>query len=442
MSSTIIELVAKNNGRFFVHEGILSHHSQQFKDATSGPWKESQERKILLQDWDEETVGRLVQYLYTGDYRYPNPSLPEKPPGGVAETETEKVPSAPELGRTGALTPFAECVQGTAWEHPGLPMTDASWLESVNTVEFDFEETFLAHAKVYTLAQYKSIVALKVLAHKRLSQTLLKLHPLGRNPHLAANITTLSAYVYAHTDSLTSSEEPIRRIVSQYVALNFAAWQADPQAEQMMCDGGDFVKDVLRKICRRFGGTGLGGIRLTPALTRYIERFSVGWSRFGDAPGMADQCEGRRPGSHTTRVHPGTRRPDREREIRSAKVIHKFILRMILAYTRMHRVWLIPIYTSDPTKAATNFYLEQFGGLAVSAVLGQSCGSKCAINVYSAPNARTGIVDIVTVRCRQYFLDLTMFPGFDGILTHTAHVAGEESLHFLWKSMGLPPAKG
>lgn len=333
MSSTIIELVAKNNGRFFVHEGILSHHSQQFKDATSGPWKESQEHKILLQDWDEETVGRLVQFLYTGDYRYPNPSLPEKPRVGVAETE--KVPSAPEVGRTGALTPFAECVRGAAWEHPGLPMTDASWLDSVNTAEFDFEETFLTHAKVYTLAQYKSIVALKVLAHERLSQTLLRLHPLGRNPHLAANITSLSTYVYAHTDSLTSSEEPLRRIVSQYVALNFAAWQADPVAEQIMCDGGDFVKDVLRKICRRLGGT---GIRLAPALTRYIAWFTVGRSRLGDSPCMADQCEGQLPDNYTTRVHPGTRRTDWAREIRSAKVIHKSISYTILAYTHVQHL--------------------------------------------------------------------------------------------------------
>ncbi|KAL0630922.1 hypothetical protein Q9L58_010225 [Maublancomyces gigas] len=140
MSSTTIELVAKGIVSFFVHQGILRHNSQPFNDAISGPWTESHEHKILLQDWDEATVGRLVQFLYTGDYRYPDGSpSSEKPLTDVGETG--EVPSAPDVRRNGALTPFAECIHGTVWEHYSLPMTDAGWLESVDTAEFNFEET-------------------------------------------------------------------------------------------------------------------------------------------------------------------------------------------------------------------------------------------------------------------------------------------------------------
>lgn len=270
MSSPIFALVAKDDVSFFVHKDILDHHSQQFKDATSGPWQESLERKILLPDWDAMTVGRLVQFMYTGDYKYPDPSQGNDPLTPVEEEGS--VPAAPEPRRSGALTPFAECVQDTVRENAGQLTT---WLESVDTANFDFGETFLAHAAVYALAQYKSIAALKALAHGRLSRTLLMLHPLGRNPHLAANIISLAVYVYANTDSLANSEEPLRRTVSQYVALNFAEWQDEPAAVQMMCAGGDFARDVLQKICRRLGGAVVAR-GLSPPGARYVTRFHVG----------------------------------------------------------------------------------------------------------------------------------------------------------------------
>lgn len=269
MSSEVFELVAGGGVTFFVHKAILGHHSQPFKEATSGPWCETEEHNIQLSDWDSNTVGRMVQFMYTGDYTYPDPYAPIE--SEVSDGGAESLSSTPpEPRRSGALTPFPQCVQGTLHEPAIPPMTDAVWLNCVDTAIFDFEETFLAHAQVYALAQYKSIAALKALAHDRLSRTLLKLHPLGPNPHLAANILSLATYVYANTDSLTNSEEPLRRLISQYVAHNFATWQKDPAAVEMMCAGGEFVRDVLGKICRRLGGVGRA-----PPGTRYISRFRV-----------------------------------------------------------------------------------------------------------------------------------------------------------------------
>lgn len=270
MSSPIFELVSKDDVTFYVHRDILSHHSQPFKDATSGTWKESHERRILLTDWDATTVGRMVQFLYTGDYIYSDLSASEEAQKPVVPEQT-----VPKLSRSGTLTPFPDCVRGAQLEQSTPPITDSMWLERVDTANFDFKELFLVHATVYTLAQFKSIAPLKALAHGRLSRTLLKLHPLGCNPHLATNLVSLATYVYANTDSLTSSEEPLRRIVSHYVALNFARWQEEPAAVRMMCTGGDFVVDVLGKICRRLGG-GLVGFGLSPPGTRYVMRFSVG----------------------------------------------------------------------------------------------------------------------------------------------------------------------
>ena len=39
-----------------------------------GGWKDSAEGKIVLVDWDGDTVGRLLEWLYTGDYESPLPA--------------------------------------------------------------------------------------------------------------------------------------------------------------------------------------------------------------------------------------------------------------------------------------------------------------------------------------------------------------------------------
>lgn len=89
---------------------------------------------------------------------------------------------------------------------------------------------------------------------------------------------------------------------------------------------------------------------------------------------------------------------------------------------------------------ATHFSLSYAGGFFLTDVMGQSCGSSCRIGAYRSKHAGTGIVDLVMVRCRTHFLDLAMFPGFDGIVSHSAHEKGYDSLHLIWKSMRVLPA--
>lgn len=72
--------------------------------------------------------------------------------------------------------------------------------------------------------------------------------------------------------------------------------------------------------------------------------------------------------------------------------------------------------------------------------MARSCGSTCKINRASAADVNTRIVDIVLVRTRDNFLDLGLFAGFDGMVSHTAHQEGYESLHVLWRSMRVVPA--
>lgn len=245
--------------RFFVHKDILASQSQPFQNATSGAWKEGSDRKIILEDWDGDTVGRLVEFLYTGDYQYPDPEpvfledtteVPEegarhKPPASLAPRDTSSDSADPER----PLTPLNRCLRYGLLDGDGG--TDPKALEYFEPSRHDYKEALLAHAKVYALAHYKSVNHLRSLALKRLLMTLSRLSPVQTSSHIALNIIDLVNYVYAHTDALASTEEPLRRLVSQFAALNFTELVSKDEMAEFIAEGGDFVKDLMGKVSRR-----------------------------------------------------------------------------------------------------------------------------------------------------------------------------------------------
>lgn len=256
MTSEVFELVANDDTQFFVNRDILASQSKPFKEATLGPWKEAAERRIDLKDWDSDTVARLVEFLYIRNYSYPDPtpltSDPEPTGGdpGPAKTE-EKKEDASVLDRDRPLTPLEDCLRQSLPPDEEDPITDSERLERCDPTDYDFQEILLAHAKVYALANYKSVDTLRTLALKRLLLTLSRLHPIQPASHISMNIVDFASYVYTNTDYLSHSEEPLRKLTSHFIALNFAAFQTEPRAVELVAQGGDFVKDLMAKVCRR-----------------------------------------------------------------------------------------------------------------------------------------------------------------------------------------------
>lgn len=437
MSSEVFELVAQNDVAFFVHKDLLGFHSQPFKEAASGVWKESNERKILLADWDAKTVGRLVQFLYTGDYKYPDPSPTDTTNLPVEKQElVPSLPEAPDDSKQGTLTTFLTCVESVIDENAHLPMTDSMWLERVDMFNFDFEETFLAHARVYCLAHYKAIPALKALARARLARTLLKLHPLGSNPHLAINIVNLASYVYSNTDSLSNSEEPLRKVISHYVASNFAFWQTEPAAVELMCGGGDFVRDVLTKYRKRFGDLGPQG--LAPPGTRYIKNFHVGWPTSNTSTRLtSDSRHYPKDTNHLSTSRYWIAQLGKRKTV--LKGTYGRSEEIILADLPMQSIWLIPDYTTDVDMAATHFYVSHTEGFSIANIIGRQCGSNCRIERNASKDVRDKIIAMAFIQCNTHYLDIGKFREFDGIVSHVAHKPFTDSFHILWKTIKTAP---
>lgn len=301
MASDIIELTAKGQARILVHKDILTSQSQPFRNAITGVWKESAERKINLEDWDKETVGRLVEFLYTGNYSYPDPEpiLPEQQVSAVldrgASQQGTKTPGTRTPGtiqsqgsggdspsdRHCPLTPLDQCLPRCLLENR---KTDAERLELFLPDQHGYKEALLSHAAVYALARYKAVDSLQILALKRLTMTLSRISQILPGSRLPLGVVDLVKYVYSHTDALRSSEEPLRRLISQFAALNFPALQTGAEFVELMSEGGDFVNDLMAKVSRRLvaAETGLA-ISVTGGSgpLRFISRIRVSVLLFG-----------------------------------------------------------------------------------------------------------------------------------------------------------------
>ncbi|KAI4112330.1 MAG: hypothetical protein LQ345_006508 [Seirophora villosa] len=66
---------------------------------------------------------------------------------------------------------------------------------------------------------------------------------------LVTKIVSLIQYTYAHTDSLATSEEPLRKLVSTFVASKLALLSG-PSFDCLMAEGGDFAVDVMSQTRR------------------------------------------------------------------------------------------------------------------------------------------------------------------------------------------------
>ena len=259
--------------------------SEKLKAVTCGNWKDSSECKIVLEDWDSKTVGRLLEWLYSGDYESPSPA--EAPQFDV-ESSGIRVSETTVPSKQGADLPFItpkkiESARGSnrpltslqnIYFNEARPNLARSYAETFepwarrfeqDPSSLNFEATLLAHAKLYALADYMLLPALQAQAFDRLKAVLMVISPptytfysAFRNSRLPianlpviGNLVTLIQYVYANTTRLESKEEPLRELISTFIVLNYDQFcDVGDLVQTLMEQGGDFQGDVHDKMRR------------------------------------------------------------------------------------------------------------------------------------------------------------------------------------------------
>ena len=255
-SSVVFQINAEKGTRtFYVHGDILSQNSQPFKSIVDGNWEESVKRAINLEEWDADTVGRMIEYLYTKNYTWQKGGK-FKP---VTAAALGKSPSVEEDSFRAArpLTP----ITGFIKPESALDFPDNSWTFGCPNKEEGFGGMLLVHAKVYALAGYRAIEGLSELALDRLLRTLWVFQTTLHFPQKTGCIAELVSYVYENTYSRfgKQEQEPMRRAVTRFIALELTKLNSKGEISELMSSYGDFARDLLSDLTRRIELAEVGG---------------------------------------------------------------------------------------------------------------------------------------------------------------------------------------
>lgn len=172
------------------------------------------------------------------------PSAPEIPP----------VPEDPQNNIFRPLTP----ITSPNYRAPRLTERLTQWQEfqrwpghqAWSSSELDYNDTLLAHAKIYIIANCFMLFELKSMVIQRLRETLNLMSFPRPDSSVTAEITALIEYVYAHTDRLISEEEPLRKLMATYAASNYRNLEG-PHFQALMSRGGEFVVELATKLMRQ-----------------------------------------------------------------------------------------------------------------------------------------------------------------------------------------------
>ncbi|KAF8540029.1 hypothetical protein BDD12DRAFT_881313 [Trichophaea hybrida] len=254
---------------FPVHSGLLSTNSEILRELVTGQSKTSRDRTIAWEQWDEATVGRFVQWLYTKEYQVPAPkaaAITSRRSSGLdtrrprptsrlfAEAMASTFAPSPPSTPSPPSSVLSDPASSSATPHrptssSAIPPRPASAPPIPDDVPLDYEEPFLAHAKLYALAQFTDITPLKLQCINRLAALLDEIRWIERCSAAADNFVKLARYVYESTDSMAHREESLRVVVSSFAAFNFERLDC-PSMMALMAEGGDFVTDVVRRVMK------------------------------------------------------------------------------------------------------------------------------------------------------------------------------------------------
>ncbi|KAL8973899.1 MAG: hypothetical protein Q9197_001856 [Variospora fuerteventurae] len=165
--------------------------SAQSTSIVKGQWKESDERSIKFEEWDEQTVEHVFEWLYLG-YYYLDLSIDRlradgkrKTSSPLLETGQEQSQGEPILrGEEGAdankyrrpLTPLA-LFHTLSYAGPPEEMTQCAEGSASEDEELSTGKILLPDARVYMLAQYLQLEGLKSDAFDSLRYFLLQWEP-------------------------------------------------------------------------------------------------------------------------------------------------------------------------------------------------------------------------------------------------------------------------
>ncbi|PFH63174.1 hypothetical protein XA68_17283 [Ophiocordyceps unilateralis] len=176
-----------NDMTFSVHKAIVCGQSPVIRAAISGNFEESQTNVILMHAFEPETVRRLVQFLYTGDYSASSDASTgdgDNPVQGASPHSNHDVPKEEE--------------------HSSLPQ-ETNTIRSLND-----------HIKVNSIGDYYGVTKLVSLANEKISAVFLA-GQMKSDKALVQSIPAATKFMFAST-----GDNELVDILSRQTAANIS----------------------------------------------------------------------------------------------------------------------------------------------------------------------------------------------------------------------------
>ena len=298
----IFEIIAGPSREvFFAHAGILAKSKVLQRDV-DGWASETETRKIVWEEWDADVVDKFLEWLYTGDYTITYPTTPRSAPSGLDSTQStrqtidgsdnngyDEVQEERVVRNSEPDEPSALPAEPAEWpmeveqpqpevifvepapQHPLTPLERLSWRGSHHISRqtkaddfdewlksqpdpqssLDYEATFMTHAMLYNIACHKDLLELKNMAWQRLRSLLIYLGPPIVGAPITTNLVTLIHYTYRETGISELPVDPLRDLVTTYVAIHYTKFKGlkvDELISSELADDREFVVELMGKI--------------------------------------------------------------------------------------------------------------------------------------------------------------------------------------------------
>ncbi|KAL8838678.1 MAG: hypothetical protein Q9176_004918 [Flavoplaca citrina] len=267
----------------YVHADVLAR-SDLLRRLIAGPWKESIDRAIDWSEWDSSVVEKFIEWLYTGDYSCPHPvpnplsieldnivetvkRLRDGDNQAVTGGAENRAAGGPTEGQANkkAMTKMDEDIlllQDLEWKADnGLPLPSPAeefnhWHlhPPRNAGQLDYSVPFKIHADLYNIGCRYFLDDLRRMAWYRLRTLLITI---GRPPVGSAaiqNTIDLILDVYSRTGDPLDEGEPLRNLLTTFVACHFTAFKASGIQQLAISDNKDtreFMSDLMAKLMLR-----------------------------------------------------------------------------------------------------------------------------------------------------------------------------------------------
>ena len=133
---------------------------------------------------------------------------------------------------------------------PRSKFADSCNPEVIYGAEENITEALLTHSSLYILAEKWGISSLKMLTLFKLGQTL---GMLTLNDSKVPHIIELVRHGYSGTPDLATGIDDLRELVCQYIAANVKVMSEHETFNELIEEGGAFVRDLWKRVLPRVG---------------------------------------------------------------------------------------------------------------------------------------------------------------------------------------------